>query len=88
MTTITTNTTVPTNHTPSAIRQFAQWLWACLLELRARRAQTAFLHRLKDRDLRDIGLIEHDMHAVNNLTLSTDAALALDRIRHSRSGNW
>lgn len=88
MTTITTNSKVPTDQTPSALRQFAQWSQTCLLEFRARRAQNASLHRLKDRDLRDIGITEHDIYAANNLPLSADAALALDRIRPIRSGNW
>ena len=42
-----------------------------------RRVQVASLRRIKSSDLRDIGLIEHDISAADQLPLSADVATAL-----------
>lgn len=88
MTTFTTDTTAPAIQVRSAVRLSKQRIWACITELRARRAQSAALRHLKGRDLRDIGLIDNDITAANNLPLSTNAATALHLTSLGRSGNW
>ena len=58
------------------------------MEIRARRVQAASLSRLKERDLRDIGLINNDITTANHMPLEADAASALRRARLDRSRNW
>ena len=88
MTAFTTNTTQATTQIPSAPHRFMHKARACLLEWQARRKQIASLRNLKSADLRDIGLIEHDISAAGWLPLSTDAAMILHRASLTRSGNW
>ena len=88
MTTFNTNTTVSTTQITSSLRRFAHWGWSYVVEARSRRSQTASLSRLKERDLRDIGLTENDISTVSHLPLDADAASALRRARLDRSGNW
>jgi len=88
MTTFTTNTTRPTTQISSAPHQFMRKIRSGLLEWQARRKQIATLRRLKSGDLRDIGLIEHDISAAGRLPLSTDAATSLHRTSLGRSRNW
>lgn len=88
MTTFNTNTTSSTTKIIPALRRFAHWGWSYVLEARSRWSQTASLSRLKERDLRDIGLTENDISTVSQLPLEADAASALRRARLDRSGNW
>lgn len=88
MTTFNTNTTSSTTQITSSLRRFAHWGWSYVIEIRTRRAQAASLSRLKERDLRDIGLIENDISTANHMPLEADAASALRCARLDRSGNW
>ncbi|SMX24058.1 hypothetical protein [Boseongicola aestuarii] len=88
MTTFTTNTTQPNTQISSAPHRFMRKARKCLIEWQARRKQITYLRHLKSGDLRDIGLIEHDISAAGWLPLSTDAAMTLHRASLSRSGNW
>ncbi len=88
MTTFNTNTTTSITQITSALRRFAHWGWACIMEICSRRAQAASLRQLKESDLKDIGLIENDISSVNHMSLDSDAASVLRRTRLGRSGNW
>jgi uncharacterized protein YjiS (DUF1127 family) len=88
MTNLTTNTTLPIAQGHSMHHQFARKIRSIILGWQAHRMQIASLRRLKSRDLRDIGLIEHDISAADRLPLSADVATNLYRASLSRSGNW
>ena len=88
MTILTDNSTVPATREPSVLRRFLRWIWSCIQEIQARRVQTASLHHLKSRDLKDVGLIENDIAAAKSLPVGTDAVDALHRARLDRSSNW
>jgi len=88
MTNLTTNTTVQIARGPYVLHQLARKIRSIFLGWQARRLQIASLRRLKSRDLRDIGLIEHDISAADRLPLSADVATNLYRASLGRSGNW
>ena len=88
MTTLTNNSSAPAAQIRVTSRRPMQVIWSWIIELRTRRVQSAALHQLKDRDLKDIGLIDNDISAARHLPLSSDAAAALHRASLHRSGNW
>ena len=88
MTTFNTDTSPQSNRDHSPLRRFANRIWTRTLECRERQVHSAALSSLKSRDLKDIGLIDHDISSAKNLPLSTDAATDLRRISLGRSGNW
>lgn len=88
MTNFTTNMTVQIAQGPSVLHRLARKIRSIILGWQARRMQIASLRRLKSRDLRDIGLIEHDISAADHLPLSADVATNLYRASLGRSGNW
>jgi uncharacterized protein YjiS (DUF1127 family) len=61
MTNFTTNTTLEIPQSPSELHRFARKLRSFILEWQAPRIEIACLRRLKSRELRDIGLVEHDI---------------------------
>ena len=88
MSTITFHSPIPTTSVLSWPRRTAHRLLNLILELRVRRAQTRSLGRLTSRELKDVGLIENDIAAANNLPIGSDAAMALKQASRGRLGNW
>lgn len=88
MTSFTNNLSTPAIQSRQTPRRLMQMICSRIIELRTRRAQSAALHQLKDRDLKDIGLIDNDISNVSHLPLSSNAAAALHRASLHRSGNW
>ena len=88
MTSFTSNLRTPAIQSRQTPRRPMQVIWSWIIELRTRRVQSAALHQLKDRDLKDIGLTDNDISAASHLPLSSDAAAALHRASLHRSGNW
>ena len=88
MTTFATNSNTTANQTLSSLRQFANKMGACIIQLCVRRAQNASLSRLTRRDLKDIGLVDDDISSANSLPLDSDAAAFLSSTRQRRIGNW
>ncbi len=88
MTNFTTNLILPVTQNSSAPVRLARKVWTHLLLWRDRRVQIASLSRIKSSDLRDIGLIEHDISAADQLPLSADVATALHLASLGRTGNW
>ena len=86
MTTLTNNSSAPAAQSRFTPRRPMQVIWSWVIEMRAPRAQSDALRQLKDRDLKDIGLIDNDISAASHLPLSSDAAL--HRASLGRSGNW
>ena len=88
MTNFTTNMTVQIAQGHSVLHRLVRKIRSIILGWQARRLQIASLRRLKSRDLRDIGLIEHDISTADRLPLSADVATNLYRASLGRSGNW
>ena len=88
MTNFTSNSTAPAAQVRFTPRRPLQMIWSWAIEMRERRAQSDALRQLKDRDLKDIGLIDNDISAASHLPLGSDAAAALHRACLHRSGNW
>lgn len=88
MTTLTKNSSAPVAQIRVTPRRPMQVIWSWVIEMRARRVQSDALRQLKDRDLKDIGLIDNDISAASHLPLGSDAAAALHRASLGRSGNW
>jgi len=88
MTNFTANTTLPFTQITSAHHRFTRKIRSVILGWQARRLQIASLRRLKSRDLRDIGLIEHDISTADRLPYSANIATTLQRTSLGRSGNW
>ena len=88
MTNFTANSILSVTRNLSAPVRLARKVWTRLLLWRDRRVQIASLRRIKSSDLRDIGLIEHDICAADQLPLSADVATALQIASLGRTGNW
>ena len=88
MTSFTSNSSTTAIQTRRAPRRPMHMIWSWIIELRVRRAQFAVLSQLKDRDLRDVGLIDNDITNAKHLPLGTSATSALHGASFSRSGNW
>ena len=88
MTAFNTNTSTSTTQITYFLRQLASLYSSRAAEVRSRRALAVSLNGLKESDLRDIGLIENDISATNQMPLEDDAASSLRRTRLERSGNW
>ena len=74
MTTLTNNLSAPAIQLRSMPVRAIQNIWACVVELRARRAQSTALRQLKDRDLQNIGLIGNDISAATPSAAQEEAA--------------
>ena len=88
MTTLTNNSSAPAAQIRVTSRRPMQVIWSWVIEMRARRAQSDALRQLRDRDLKDIGLIDNDISVASHLPLGSDAVAALHRASLGRSGNW
>jgi uncharacterized protein YjiS (DUF1127 family) len=68
--------------------RFAAQCLAMVKEIRARRAMRQSLGNISDRQLRDAGLIRHDLEAACALILRHAAGSDLETARRRRAGNW
>ena len=68
--------------------RFAAQCLAMVKEIRARRAMRQSLGNISDRQLRDAGLIRHDLEAACALGLGHAAEPDLETARRRRAENW
>ena len=88
MTTITTNTAVSHHTAFDGVKGAAKSAIEFAEMIRDRIRIQSALSTLKPKDLRDIGLTEHDVQSIQHMPLSHDVASTLHTKSLHQSRNW